>query len=948
MKKSLLAIVLSIALILGNSATVFSAENDSEIESDINTNVESLLGDESEVQKNSEMITENGDEEKEEINVSDGSIAADTTDVGELTLEEGKNSSDSLGVESTEEQKTTAEEVTKENPEEDEKTREEDKQDTEKSTSDGENSGTENNIEENGDRNTVEKESVETKENEEIPDSDDKDSEADKENIEQKDEEKQLEDSKKDTDEDTQASVENADKAENAKESRAVQLVWPVPGHTNLSQGFHDGNAIDISDGSIAGATVVAAIGGTVTHIYLCGDQHYGTSGDCNGFGTGLVIAGDDGRTYQYAHMQGGSIPSNVYRGARVEQGQTLGAVGTTGNSTGYHLHFAISIGNYWNASGINPEYENYTYGEPTINTSWDLNCSAADTTNAIINGRISVSQRVQFTTAGAYVWDPAGNLVAQPSEGTSVSGTYMDIRYDMGMELGIWLKPGTPYTYQFWATTGGKTYYSHHSQFSTTGDTPIDTVSLSSTSANLKIGDSLTLSATVSPSYANNKTITWSSDNPAVATVSDGVINAIGEGRATITAQSHDGKSAQCLVVVEKKIISVDPVTPKIGGRAGDALRLNWQKNTLADGYIIEQYKGNKWVRIARIGNNSTITYRVENLSPFTTYQFRIKAFKIEGSDVWYSAYKTVSGKTNPATVKGFKIGGRAGDALRLNWTKNSTAAGYIIEQYRNGQWVRIARIANNSTTTYRIAGLKPYTTYQFRIEAFNFEGSTSLYSAFATISGKTNPSVMKEVKIGGRAGDALRINWERNSTASGYILEQYKDGKWVRIARIADKSVTTYRIEGLKPLTKYQFRINAFNFDGSTPVYGAYGAVSGMTNPSVMKGVTIGGRASDALRLNWTKNSTAAGYIIEQYKNGQWVRIARIANNSTITYRVNNLKPSTTYQFRIQAFNFEGSTPLYGAYVSTIGTTYGPKISIPKLQLKEGMYLFEKSMKK
>ena len=155
--------------------------------------------------------------------------------------------------------------------------------------------------------------------------------------------------------------------------------------------------------------------------------------------------------------MQGGSIPSNVYRGARVEQGQTLGAVGTTGNSTGYHLHFAISIGNYWNASGINPEYENYTYGEPTINTSWDLNCSAADTTNAIINGRISVSQRVQFTTAGAYVWDPAGNLVAQPSEGTSVSGTYMDIRYDMGMELGIWLKPGTPYTYQFWANYRGK-----------------------------------------------------------------------------------------------------------------------------------------------------------------------------------------------------------------------------------------------------------------------------------------------------------------------------------------------------------------------------------------------------------------------------------------------------------------------------------------------------------
>ena len=89
----------------------------------------------------------------------------------------------------------------------------------------------------------------------------------------------------------------------------ATELYWPVPNHTHLSQGFHDGKAIDISDENIAGADVIAAMGGTVTHIFLCTEQHYGSTGDCNGFGTGLVIAGDDGRIYQYAHMQGGSIP---------------------------------------------------------------------------------------------------------------------------------------------------------------------------------------------------------------------------------------------------------------------------------------------------------------------------------------------------------------------------------------------------------------------------------------------------------------------------------------------------------------------------------------------------------------------------------------------------------------------------------------------------------------
>ena len=129
--------------------------------------------------------------------------------------------------------------------------------------------------------------------------------------------------------------------------------------------------------------------------------------GDCSGFGTGLVIAGDDGRIYQYAHMQAGSIPANVYWSARVEAGQTIGAVGTTGNSTGNHLHFGISIGNYWNQSGINPQYENYIYGEAAVTASWEIACTYVDPTNAISQGTIYTTQGVQFTNFGVHVWDP-------------------------------------------------------------------------------------------------------------------------------------------------------------------------------------------------------------------------------------------------------------------------------------------------------------------------------------------------------------------------------------------------------------------------------------------------------------------------------------------------------------------------------------------------------------
>ena len=177
-----------------------------------------------------------------------------------------------------------------------------------------------------------------------------------------------------------------------------------------------------------------------------------------------------------------------------------------------------------------------------------------------------------------------------------------------------------------------------------------------------------------------------------------------------------------------------------KLGGRASNALRLNWNKNTSASGYIIEQYKSGKWVRIAKIAGNATTTYRVSGLSAGTAYKFRMKAYKMSGSTAIYSGYTaTLAARTNPSNVTGVKIGGKASTALRLNWTKNTSADGYIVEFYKGGKWVRAAKITNNATVTYRISGLAKNTTYKIRIKAYKMSGSTALYSGYTTISGKT-----------------------------------------------------------------------------------------------------------------------------------------------------------------------------------------------------------------
>ena len=88
--------------------------------------------------------------------------------------------------------------------------------------------------------------------------------------------------------------------------------------------------------------------------------------------------------------------------------------------------------------------------------------------------------------------------------------------------------------------------------------------ISLNKTSISLYEGSSETLVATVTPSNATNKTVTWSSSNTSVATVSSsGVVTAKAAGSTTITVTTSDGgKKATCTVTVKAQTISVTGVS--------------------------------------------------------------------------------------------------------------------------------------------------------------------------------------------------------------------------------------------------------------------------------------------------------------------------------------------------------------------------------------------------
>lgn len=142
-------------------------------------------------------------------------------------------------------------------------------------------------------------------------------------------------------------------------------LQWPVSGHYYISAHFksndavHKGkhNGMDIAGGNIAGQPIRAAADGYVDLVYNGCSHNYKKYGNCcgNGYGNYCVVNHGslkiNGQTSNYVAYYAHASKIIVSKGQYVKQGQILGYVGTTGWSTGYHLHFGMLRNGGW----INP-----------------------------------------------------------------------------------------------------------------------------------------------------------------------------------------------------------------------------------------------------------------------------------------------------------------------------------------------------------------------------------------------------------------------------------------------------------------------------------------------------------------------------------------------------------------------------------------------------------------
>ena len=212
--------------------------------------------------------------------------------------------------------------------------------------------------------------------------------------------------------------------------------------------------------------------------------------------------------------------------------------------------------------------------------------------------------------------------------------------------------------------------------------------VTLNSSTISIVNGNNMILTATVSPSNAANKNVSWTSSNTSVATVSStGVVTAKSVGTATITVTTEDGsKKATCLVIVEP--IKVSQVT--LSSNAISIINGNTMTLTAAVSPSNAENKNVTWtssntsvatvsstgVVTAKSVGTATITVTTEDGSKKATCEVMVTPIEVSGVSLNTSSVSIVNGSTSTLTAT---VSPSNAENKNVTWTSSNTSVATV-----------------------------------------------------------------------------------------------------------------------------------------------------------------------------------------------------------------------------------------------------------------------------
>ncbi|MDE5716482.1 MAG: hypothetical protein K2I53_02480, partial [Lachnospiraceae bacterium] len=343
------------------------------------------------------------------------------------------------------------------------------------------------------------------------------------------------------------------------------------------------------------------------------------------------------------------------------------------------------------------------------------------------------------------------------------------------------------------------------------------------------------------------------------------------------VASRSLDGVGSFSAAKTIKTLAKMPDVPSGIQGQTTEnSVTVKWDAVSGATGYDI-QFNGSTYST-----NSPSRTFT--GLKDNTEYAYRVRSKNADGVSE-YGPEKKV--RTTPKAPSAPTASSDEG-SVTVSWNPVTGATSYDLEID--------GKVYHVKGTSHKVTGLKPNSSYSYRIRANNADGSSS-YSSTKTL--KTTPTPPETVKET-RTRTDITLKWDSVSGASSYDL--LFNGTTYRVTG------TSKTISGLTANTSYSYQIRVNNNDGSSS-YGPVKTVKTLpyapsTYPTVKTAAT-----ADAVTLTWNTVPGATEY--ELYFDGKTYTV------KGTSHKITGLKDDTSYRYRIRSVN-EGGYSSYSSYMT------------------------------
>lgn len=423
-------------------------------------------------------------------------------------------------------------------------------------------------------------------------------------------------------------------------------------------------------------------------------------------------------------------------------------------------------------------------------------------------------------------------------------------------------------------------------------------------------VGDTCDVEAVVTPEEATDKTLTWKSSDEAVASVDEnGKVTGLSAGTVTITAESKEGVTGECVIAVEEADVQAESVS------------LNKTSITVTQGYTYT-------LKASVAPENTTdksVTFTSSSRSVATVSENGVvKGIKPGTATI---TAKTENGKTAKCkvVVRLSKVSASVSNvsttSCKVSWKKVANASGYKV--YRatseNGTYSLRKTISGNSTFSYTNTGLKPGRTYYYKVRAYGkssaYNGSYSSVVSYKAVP--KSPTLSSSVSV---TSSSVKLSWNKVSDATGYRIYKRSStsSSWTTVATVSGSSTTSYKYT--KTSGRYYYSVKSYRTINGVRYYSDR---SSARRARVLSTPKITGLKNyseeDAYRatVKWSAVTGASKYqvYVKEGENGTYKRVATVSGTS-YTYKAPS--HAVYYYYKIRAiYQYDGTTS-YGLYSS------------------------------